>query len=175
MNSTVIFPSKFIFLASMNPCPCGFFLDKKRKCMCTEMQIQRYRNKISGPMLDRIDIHIEMSSIEYKDLKNNIFEESSEVIRERVNKAREIQKERYKKYNIFVNSEIDGNLIEQFCKLKKEANRLLENAYNTYSFSARTMKKIVKVARTIADLDESEEINVEHVAEAIQYRVIEKN
>ena len=173
LNTMVVFPAKFIFLASMNPCPCGFSLDKKHKCVCSENQIKKYKNKISGPLLDRIDIHLEMSTVDYKSLKSNNYEESSEIIRERVINAREIQKNRYKEEGILVNSEMNEKLINQYCKLKKDANTLLENAYSMYSFSARSLKKILKIARTIADLDASEDIEIEHLTEAIQYRVIE--
>ena len=175
LNSTAIFPSKFIFVASMNPCPCGFLLDKKQKCVCTESQIQKYKNKLSGPLLDRIDIHVEMSSIEYKELQKNSLGDNSETIRKKVNKAREIQKSRYEGFGILVNSELDEKLINKYCKLNSSANKLLENVYNKYSFSARTMKRVLKVARTIADLEESENIEVEHLAEAIQYRVKDNN
>ena len=159
----------------MNPCPCGFLLDKKQKCVCTESQIQKYKNKLSGPLLDRIDIHVEMSSIEYKELQKNSLGDNSETIRKKVNKAREIQKSRYEGFGILVNSELDEKLINKYCKLNSSANKLLENVYNKYSFSARTMKRVLKVARTIADLEESENIEVEHLAEAIQYRVKDNN
>lgn len=172
LNSVTIFPSKFIFIASMNPCPCGYFMHETHECVCTQTQIQKYKNKISGPLLDRIDIHLSVNSIEYKELNSKIQIENSESIKRRVVFARQIQKERYKEYNFSVNSEIPENLVNKFCKLDTQTNNLLEKVFKKYKFSARAVVKILKVARTIADLEHSENIEMEHLMEAIQYRVL---
>lgn len=175
MNCSYTYPCNFIFIASMNPCPCGYAMDSKKRCVCTDSQIQKYMNKISGPLLDRIDIHIEVPAIEYEKLHENDKKETSAQIRERVNKARKTQKERYKDYGILSNSELTDKLINEFCKLDEAGNNLLKQAFVKYGFSVRTYNRIIKVARTIADLAESEEIKMEHIAEAIQYRVLDKN
>lgn len=175
MNNSYTYPCNFIFIASMNPCPCGYAMDSKKRCVCTESQIQRYFNKISGPLLDRIDIHIEVPAVCYDKLNDNNKKETSAQIRERVNNARKIQKERYKDYGIFSNSELTDHLINKFCKLENDANELLKQAFIKYGFSVRTHNRIIKVARTIADLEESENIKLEHIAEAIQYRILDKN
>ena len=171
MNYTIKYPSKFIFLASMNPCPCGYYMDKRHECICSENQISRYINKISGPLLDRVDICLEVSNVEYKDLKKENLNEDSKKIRKRVETARNRQKERYQKYGIQYNSELNKDLIEKFCKLDDKSNQLLEKAYEKYSFNARNVDRVLKVARTIADLDNSTDIRIEHLAEAIQYKV----
>lgn len=173
LNSTIVFPAKFIFVASMNPCPCGYLMDKKHRCVCTDTQIQRYRSKISGPLKDRIDMHIKISQVDYKDLKEKECTETSETIKKRVERARKIQKERYAKDGILVNSDMNEKLIKKYCKLDKVANKFLENSFLKYGFSARATMKILKVARTIADLNESENIETEHLAEAIQYKNID--
>ncbi len=175
MNCSYTYPCNFIFIASMNPCPCGYAMDPKKRCVCTDSQIQKYMNKISGPLLDRIDIHIEVPAIEYEKLHENDKKETSAQIRKRVNIARKIQKERYKDYGILSNSELTDKLINKFCKLDAITNKLLRQAFTKYSFSVRTYNRIIKVARTIADLAGSEDIKMEHVAEAIQYRVLDKN
>lgn len=174
MSSVINYPSKFIFLASMNPCPCGYYMDKKHVCVCTESQIFRYLSKLSGPILDRIDIHLEISNVEYTDLNRNTEEECSKDIKKRVERARLKQEKRYKKYGIHCNSELTKELIKKFCSLDDDSNKLLERAYEKYSLNARCVDKILKVARSIADLEESENIQFEHLAEAIQYNVLNK-
>ena len=136
--------------------------------------IEKYINRISGPMLDRIDIHIEVPQVKYDKLENAGSSESSEIIKERVNLARKIQNERYEKYEIFSNSELTSNLIERYCKLNKESKAILKKAFDKLGLSVRAYNKILKVARTIADLDSSEDILTEHVAEAIQYRTLDR-
>lgn len=173
LNSTYVFPANFIFIASMNPCPCGYYMDEKKKCICTETQIQKYRNKISGPLIDRIDIQLHISKVEYRELNNIENEDSSDTIRKRVERAREIQKKRYEKEDVFINADLNERKIKKHCKLKNNANKLLESSFEKYGFSARSVNKILKVSRTIADLDESEEIEIEHLAEAIQYRMLD--
>ena len=175
MNCTLTYPCNFIFVASMNPCPCGYATDLKKKCTCTPLEISKYMKKISGPILDRIDLHIEVSSVDYEKLSNNnIKSESSAVIRERVNKAKKVQAERYKNYNIFSNSDLTPSMINEFCVLDSESKRILQTAFDKFGFTARTYTRILKVARTIADLAESKNIRVEHVAEAIQYRSLDR-
>ena len=163
-----------MLIASMNPCQCGYYGSTEKKCRCKPEQIKKYINKISGPLLDRIDIHIEVSSVKYKQLTKANKEETSEEIRKRVNIARKKQQERYKKYHIYSNSELTPKLIEEFCKINEKSKNILEKAFNTLSLSARAYNKILKVARTIADLSESENIKEEHIAEAIQYRSLDR-
>ena len=174
LNASITYPCNFMLIASMNPCPCGYFGSKDKECCCRPDQIKKYRNKISGPLLDRIDLHIEVNSVKYNKLQNDKPEENSETIRKRVNKARRIQIERYKKYNIYSNSELTPKLIEKYCKLDTSCKHLLEMSFEKLGLSARAYSRILKVARTIADLQESKEINQTHLAEAIQYRSLDK-
>lgn len=175
MNYTCIYPCKFIFVASMNPCPCGYAMDPKKRCVCSESEIKKYINKISGPLLDRIDIHLEVPTIDYEKLSDTRKKETSFEIRERVNKARKIQEERYRGRGIFSNSELTNKMILEFCRLDTEATELLKEAFNKYGFSVRTYNRIIKVARTIADLERKNDIEAKHIAEAIQYRVLDRN
>ena len=174
LNASITYPCNFMFIASMNPCPCGYYGSNEKECTCKPYQIRNYMNKISGPLLDRIDIHIEVNSIKYNKLNSNEKVETSEDIRERVNKARKKQNERYKDYNIFSNSELNSNLINKFCILDEESEKLLHSAFERLKMSARAYTRILKVARTIADLDNSEEIKKKHIAEAIQYRSLDR-
>ena len=162
VQSSLTYPCNFMLVASMNPCPCGYFGDKERKCKCTEQQIINYKNRISGPLLDRIDMHIEVSNIKFEYLNSN-KEESSEMIKERVNKARNIQLKRYEKFGIFSNSELTSKLIDEFCVLKPSSQIILEKYFKKNSLSARSYSRILKVARTIADLDESKNIEDSHI------------
>ena len=174
LNSTVTYPCNFMFVASMNPCPCGYFGSNDKECSCNESQIQKYINKISGPLLDRIDIHIEVESVKYDKLESNSLAESSKVIRQRVNNARNIQLERYKNHNIFSNSQLTPKLINEYCKLSFESKKILRNAFENLGLSARAYNRILKVARTIADLDNSKNIKTYHLTEAIQYRTLDR-
>lgn len=174
VNMAATYPCKFVLLASMNPCPCGFYGSDAQKCNCTKEQIRRYMNKISGPLLDRIDLQIEVSRVPYQKLDSNKKEETSEEIRKRVNKARRIQLERYKGQDIFSNSELPPELIEKYCKLDDKSKRILEDAFEKLGLSARAYERILKVARTIADLDDSKDIKAYHLAEAIQYRSLDR-
>ena len=174
INSSVIYPCNFMFVASMNPCPCGYYGSKEKECTCNEKQVQKYMNRISGPLLDRIDIHIEVESVKYNDLKNFEKEETSENIRKRVNNARNMQLDRYKKYGIFSNSELSTELIRKYCILSKESKKILERAFKQLGLSARAYMRILKIARTIADLDNSENIDTTHIVEAIQYRSLDR-
>jgi magnesium chelatase family protein len=170
-SGTLTFPAKIILIAAMNPCPCGFFGHKEKQCICTTQQINNYQKKVSGPILDRIDLHLNVLPLETEELHKSSEEESSEKIRERVIKARNFSKERYEKSGIISNSELTANNIEKFCKLNKESELLLENAMKKFQMSMRSYHRIIKVARTIADLQESNVILTEHIAEAIQYRI----
>lgn len=174
VDFSTTYPCNFMFIASMNPCPCGYYGSKERQCTCREDQIQKYIHKISGPLLDRIDIHIEVESVNYQKLENDSPAESSCEIRKRVNNARNIQLERYKNYKIFSNSELTPALISKYCKLSSESKKILESAFNRLGLSARAYNRILKVARTIADLDNSENIQTHHLAEAIQYRSLDR-
>ncbi|MCI5969614.1 MAG: YifB family Mg chelatase-like AAA ATPase [Clostridia bacterium] len=168
------FPSETMLIASMNPCKCGYYGDASRKCTCLPGQIQKYLNKISGPMLDRFDIHIEVPTVKYSELESSEKSESSEKIRERVNKARNIQLERYKGKNIFSNAALSAADLEVYCPLDSECKTLLRNVFEKLGLSARAHSRIIKVARTIADLDASENIKPYHIAEAIRYRSLDK-
>lgn len=163
-----------MLVASMNPCPCGFYGSKERECTCTTQAIQKYMGKISGPLLDRIDIQVEVTPVKYEKLQNEKEVETSEEIKIRVDKARKIQRERYQKLDIYSNSELTPKLMEKYCKLDKEGKQILQKAFDNLGLSARAHGRILKVARTIADLDEKENIEISHIAEAIQYRNLDK-
>lgn len=174
LNSTITYPCNFMFIASMNPCPCGYFGSKEKECKCKPEQIQKYVNKISGPLLDRIDIHIEVTGIKFSKLQSNQKVENSKEIKNRVNKARKIQIERYKEYNIYSNAELTPKLIEKFCKLDNPSKIILEKAFKKLGLSPRAYGRILKVARTIADLEAKYQISQNHLAEAIQYRSLDR-
>lgn len=163
-----------MFVASMNPCPCGYFGSKEKECTCNSKAIEKYMGKISGPLLDRIDIQIEVSPVKYEKLENDEEIENSETIKKRVNLARKIQQERYKGNEIYSNAELTPKLVNKYCKLDSQSKKILQNAFERLGLSARAHGRILKVARTIADLDGVENINVNHIAEAIQYRSLDK-
>lgn len=169
----IIYPCNFMLVASMNPCPCGYYGSKIKECSCTERQRTMYKSKLSGPMLDRFDIHIQVPQVDYKKLTEKPKEGSCEI-QKRVDKARKIQLKRYEENNIYSNSELTPKLIDEFCKLDKETNKVLNNSIEKLKLSTRAYSKILKVARTIADLDEKENIELEHILEAIQYRSLDK-
>lgn len=174
INASFTYPCNFMLVASMNPCPCGFYGSGLKECTCTSDAISKYIGKISGPLLDRIDIQIEVTPVKYKNLESIGKEESSEVIKKRVDKARKIQVERYKEYGIFSNSELTPSLSELFCKLDCKSKRLIQDAFERLGLSARGYNRILKLARTIADLEGKEEIKINHIAEAIQYRSLDR-
>lgn len=174
VSATYTYPCNIMFVASMNPCPCGYYGDPSGKCTCTPNKITSYLNKISGPLLDRIDIHIEVAPVKYSELEGKTASETSKEIQSRVNGARKIQQERYKDYTIFSNSELTPSLIEEHCTLDEESNILLKNAFERLGLSARAHNRILKVARTIADLEGSQNIKKSHIAEAIQYRSLDR-
>ncbi len=174
LNSTVKFPSKNMLVAACNPCICGNYFDEKRECSCTPLQIKNYQGRISGPLLSRLDIQIDVPSIDYTDIESNELGESSYEIKQRVERVREIQKGRYKGYNILTNSELSAAYIKKFCELESEARKLLKSSFERLGLSARTYDRIMKVSRTIADMADSNLIRVEHIAEAIQYRSLDR-
>ena len=166
------FPSDFILLAAMNPCPCGFLGDKQKNCTCSDFQINRYLSKLSGPLLDRIDLQIDVPRLTSEELlKSNDAEETSSQIRQRVIKARKIQLERYKNDDILTNSELTSKLIKKYCQIDEKSQEILKMAIVKYQLSGRRYDRILKLARTIADLDESENISTIHLTQALQYRM----
>lgn len=169
-----VYPSKFMLIASMNPCPCGYYGYQLKECRCSEIQIRNYLNKVSGPLLDRIDIHISIEPVKFNEINDNTNEESSKDIRKRVECARAIQMERFKNENILYNSQMKGRQIKKYCKVEKDGLKLLENAYRNLALSTRAYNKILKISRTIADMEGSENISEKHIAEAIQYRVLDR-
>ncbi len=173
-NATVTYPARFMLVGAMNPCPCGFLGDPKRECTCSFLQIQRYRSKISGPLLDRMDLHLEVPSVPYKDLSAKSDGVSSEEVLNRVMTAREIQTHRFKKSRNHTNAGMNSRQIKQFCKIDDESGALLETAMNRFALSARAHARILKIARTIADLECVADIHPSHVAEAIQYRTLDR-
>jgi magnesium chelatase family protein len=172
---SVTFPARFMLAAAMNPCPCGFFGDTTRECHCTPPQIQRYVSKISGPLLDRIDIHIEVPAVKYKELRSQQPVEDSGSVRQRVIKARQTQLQRYAaEKKVYANAQMPPKLIRKHCTISAEGEKLLENAITRLGLSARAHDRILKVARTISDLDGSENIEPRHLSEAIQYRTLDR-
>ena len=173
-NSTVTYPANFMLVAAMNPCPCGYFGSTKRECHCSYTQIQRYRTKVSGPLMDRIDIHMDVPAVEYRELSAKEEGKTSAQIIEDLNKARNIQKERFKNLKIHNNAGMTGRHIRKFCEIDKESDGLLETAMEKLGLSARAHSRILKIARTIADVEGSDNIKTDHVAEAIQYRSLDR-
>ncbi|MCX8110749.1 MAG: YifB family Mg chelatase-like AAA ATPase [Syntrophorhabdaceae bacterium] len=174
VTHSITFPARFMLVAAMNPCPCGYFGDTRRACSCSATQIRKYRSRVSGPLLDRIDIHIEVPPVTIRELSGEREEEFSSKIRDRVLRARRIQEERFKDKKIFYNSQMNTKMIKKFCPLKEGSNILLEKAIEKFGLSPRAYHRILKVARTIADLEAKEFIEEHHIAEAIQYRALDK-
>ena len=173
--TSIAYPSRFMLVAAMNPCPCGFFGDPHKECSCSPIQIQKYRTRISGPLLDRIDIHIEVPTVKYRELSSETGGEASSTIRERVNHARDIQKRRFHGGRIHSNAQMTPRYVKKFSKPDESGIKLLETAVDRLGLSARAYDRILKVARTIADLEESEEVRSHHIAEGIQYRSLDRN
>lgn len=173
-NAKVEYPARFMLAASMNPCPCGYYGDAERQCRCTPHQISRYLARISSPLLDRIDLHIEVSRPSYAELERPAAEESSREVKRRVDTARTLQRERYRAVDIFSNSQLKGELLEEYCPLSPGAQALLQQAFSVMKLSARAYTRIRMVARTIADLAGEAQIREEHLAEAIQYRTLDR-
>lgn len=172
---SVTFPSEFMLVAAMNPCPCGYFGDLKRECRCSPGQVQKYRQRISGPLLDRIDLHIEVPAVEFRDVSSDRAEESSASIRARVMQGRERQQQRFKKdARVNCNARMTTKQLKEYCKLDPESNELIKVAMGELNLSARAYDRILKVSRTIADLAGTDAVGAEHVSEAIQYRSFDR-
>lgn len=172
---TLTFPASFILVAASNPCPCGFANDFRRECFCTPPQIQRYMSKISGPLMDRIDIQVDVPAVPYKDLAGHRNAETSETIRHRVVAARSIQLRRFYEDKIYSNAQMAPRHIRKFCVLTPECEKIMENAITKLGFSARGYDRILKVARTVADLEGAEDLEPKHLSEAVQYRTLDRN
>ncbi len=172
--TSITYPARFMLVAAMNPCPCGFYSDPHHECRCTPSQIQRYRSRISGPLLDRIDIHIEVPQVPYKELSSNILGEGSMAIKKRADKARKIQLKRFLGEKIHFNSQMASKHLRKYCILDTESRFLLEKAIDKLGLSARAYTRILKLSRTIADLEEKENITSQYIAEAIQYRSLDR-
>jgi magnesium chelatase family protein len=172
--STITYPSSFMLIAAMNPCPCGYLSDPKHECTCTYNQIHKYRSKISGPLLDRIDIHVEVPAVPYKDLMGDSNAEPSEEIRKRVEPARSIQSGRFVRTKIYCNAQMSNRHIKKYCVIDEASADLLESAIDKLGLSARAYNRILKIARTIADLEGITDIQVDHISEAIQYRSLDR-
>jgi magnesium chelatase family protein len=173
-QASLTYPANFMLVAAMNPCPCGFFNDHIKPCTCTPQMIHRYLQRISGPLLDRIDIHIEVPRLKQTELLSKIPGETSSSIRERTRRAREVQYRRFSGTRIFCNAQMGTRHIKQHCKLTPEAELMLKQAIEQLRLSARAYDRILKLSRTIADLAGSEPIGVEHIAEAVQYRSLDR-
>lgn len=171
---TATYPAEFMLVAAMNPCPCGYYGDPKRVCRCSPQQIRQYQARISGPLMDRIDIHIEVPSVKYRELTGKSVGESSGDINKRVDKARELQERRFREHDIRCNARMSDKLIRAYCIIDGDSQKLIEMAIDKLGLSARAYTKILKIARTIADLDEEETVRSSHVAEAIQYRNLDR-
>jgi magnesium chelatase family protein len=164
-----------MLVAAMNPCPCGYFGDLKRECRCGPLQVQRYRQRVSGPLLDRIDLHIEVPAVEYRDVASERAEETSATVRERIIRARQLQQQRFRNdAKVNCNARMATRHLKQHCKLSQDSHELVRVAMNELHLSARAYDRILKVSRTIADLDGKIDISPEHVSEAIQYRTFDR-
>lgn len=171
---SLTYPSRFMLVAAMNPCPCGYLGDPSHTCSCSPIAIKRYRSRISGPLLDRIDLHVEVPAVAYRDLSDSRETESSAAIAARVTEARQLQQERFKGTKVHCNAQMNARLIKKHCELDSAGHRMLELAGEKLGFSARSYSRILKVARTIADLSCSDVIRDQHLAEAIQYRSLDR-
>ncbi|MCK5192932.1 MAG: YifB family Mg chelatase-like AAA ATPase, partial [Desulfobulbaceae bacterium] len=174
-SSSLTFPARFVLVAAMNPCPCGYKGDTIHECSCSPTQVERYENKLSGPLLDRIDIHLEVPSVPFKDISSSIDGENSMTIKNRVEATRKIQQERFNRRKaIHSNSGMNTKDIKRFCQLDKPSELLLEKSVERLGLSARAYHRILKISRTIADMDASDPIKTHHIAEAIQYRRLDR-
>lgn len=174
-TQTLTYPAKIMFIAAMNPCPCGYFGSRQKECMCTPFQIQKYMGKISGPLWDRIDLHIDVPQISFDELHTKPVGEDSKTVRERVCNARAKQRARFKQRGIYTNAEMGTQALKEWCALDADSSKILERAVVQFNLSARAYTRILKVARTIADLDASEHIMMPHIMEAVQYRTLDRN
>ncbi|HYF50461.1 MAG TPA: ATP-binding protein, partial [Planctomycetota bacterium] len=172
--ATCSFPANIMLVAAMNPCPCGHFGDPKKACRCTEIQVQRYLGRVSGPLLDRIDLHVEVPHVPYDELSGERSGPSSKEVREKVVAARKLQQQRFEGSSTHSNAAMNERQVQENCKTDKEAGAMLKNAVDALGFSARSYGRILKVARTIADLEGEKIINAVHVSEALQYRNLDR-
>ncbi len=174
--TSLTYPAKFMMVAAMNPCPCGYHGDNKQECICSMFKIQKYLSKVSGPLLDRIDIHVEVPRLKFTEMTTDMPAESSAMVRDRVNQARTLQQERFRKEkHMYCNAHMQSKHLKKYCQLTGESQELLKNAINKLNLSARAYDRILKVARTISDLDDHAQIQSQHIAEALQYRSLDKN
>ncbi len=173
-SGSITYPSSVMFVAAMNPCPCGFYGHPSKPCNCSQNAVTKYLNRISGPMLDRIDLHVEVPPVDYEALSTNAGEETSAQIRERVNKARKIQHERYKKTGVTCNARLTPKMLKEFCVLTDEASKYLGRCFDELGMSARSYDRILKVSRTIADLSGSKMIEKQHILSAIRFRTLDR-
>jgi len=169
-QGSLTFPAQFLMVAAMNPCPCGYLNDSLKECICAPSQIIRYKRKLSGPLLDRIDLHVEVPRLKYEEMAKESFGETSKTVRERVTKARQIQALRFKNEGILTNREMSVRHIKKYCALDETAEKMMKSAVSSLGFSTRTYHRMLKISRTIADLENSENIKPQHLAEALQYR-----
>jgi len=172
---SVEYPASFMLVAAMNPCPCGYYNHPEKECVCSANAVHKYLSKISGPLLDRIDLHIEVVPISFDELTSRHNHEKSEIIRERVIRAREIQKRRFEHFpGIYCNAQMNSKMIKNYCVISQAGVNLLKTAMERLKLSARAYDRILKVSRTVADLSASEDIKIEHLAEAIHYRSLDR-
>jgi magnesium chelatase family protein len=174
VSGSITYPSSFMLIGAMNPCPCGYYGHPTRKCICSKHQVDHYLNKISGPLLDRFDIHLEVAPVEFADLSSGEKEESSESIRQRVQAARDIQNKRYEGTGISCNARISPEMIHDVCPMTDKAEAMLGSIFEKLGLSARAYEKILKVARTVADMDGADIIDKAHIAQAVQYRSLDR-
>jgi len=174
VNAKAIYPADFMLVAAMNPCPCGNYGSKVRECRCSPRQINGYLGRISGPLLDRIDMHIELSEVTYNEISSKIVDENSETIKKRVNLARTTQQRRYKGLNAYTNAQLSSSQVKKFCEIDSSGEELIKAAFSKLDISARSYNRILKVARTIADMDMQEKIGANHIAQAIQFRTLDR-
>ena len=172
--TSITYPASIMLVSAMNPCPCGYLGDTRHQCVCSPSQIHRYRQRVSGPLLDRIDIHVEVPAVPYKDLSDKYCGETSGEIRSRLQNARQLQNNRFRKDNIYSNAKMRSSHIRKYCGLTADAQKIIESAMHKLGLSARAYTRILKVGRTIADLAAAEQINAEHISEAIQYRTLDR-
>ncbi|MBI4919823.1 YifB family Mg chelatase-like AAA ATPase [Candidatus Azambacteria bacterium] len=169
-QGSLTFPAQFLMVAAMNPCPCGYLNDDMKECVCAASQIIRYKRKLSGPLLDRIDLHVEVPRLKYEEMAKESFGETSETVRKRVARTREIQARRFENEDILTNREMSVRHIKKYCALDETAEKMMKNAVSSMGLSARTYHRLLKISRTIADMDNCENIKPRHLAEALQYR-----
>lgn len=174
VSGTVTYPCSIMLIAAMNPCPCGYFGHPTRKCICSQKQVAGYLSRISGPMLDRFDLHIEVAPVEFEHISSKEKEEGSAVIRERVQRVRELQQKRYKGTSITCNARITSDVLHEVCPMTEDALELLKNVFERMGLSARAYDRILKVSRTVADIENSEIIKKQHIAQAVQYRSLDR-